>query len=159
MNYYGEVVDANRLRQETAAWKAEAERAAIRALKAEAKLKEAREILFAYGNDNDGTAHPWWAVVKKNRMGAQAICAGPFFSRGRAEMHADAKTYDYGATVVWGFSGHNSEHYKKLREVLSIGECEGCEAPAVAHDVNGVPLCAECYREIGKETKALEVQG
>ena len=128
-----------------------------RALKAEAKLKEAREILFAYGNDNDGTAHPWWAVVKKNRMGAQAICAGPFFSRGRAEIHADARTYEYGATVVWCFSGHRSHDYVALRNVLSLGECECCEAQAVTTDVNRVPLCQVCANRV--EARALEAQG
>lgn len=83
------------------------------------KLSEARKILFAYGQENDGTSHPWWAVVSKSRMGAHAILAGPFFSRERAEQHRQARLYEYGkGSVVWCFSGHNSQHYRDLREAL-----------------------------------------
>lgn len=81
--------------------------------------KKASEILFAHGDDNDGTAYPWWAVVAKNRMGPSAILAGPFFSRERAEQHRQARLYEYGkGSVVWCFSGYQSWHYRDLREAL-----------------------------------------
>lgn len=95
---------------------------AKRAEAAEAKLAEARKILFSYGEHNDGTAHPWWAVVKRNRMGAQAICAGPFFSRSRAADHAEARKHEYGKTIVWCFSGHRSQNYVELRKALEVAE-------------------------------------
>ena len=80
---------------------------------------KASEILYAYGEHNDATAHPWWAVVAENRMGPHAILAGPFFSRERAEQHRQARLYEYGkGSIVWCFSGHNSQHYKDLREAL-----------------------------------------
>jgi len=117
-----------------------------RAEKAEATLAEARKILFSYGEKNDGTAHPWWAVVKKNRMGAQATCAGPFFSRERAEQHAKAREHEYGKTITWCFSGHHSQHYVALRKALALGQCVACDAPATQHDAEGVPLCDVCYQ-------------
>lgn len=89
-----------------------------RAERAEAKLAKAREILFAYGEENDGTADPWWAVLKRNRMGEDAIVAGPFFSRDRAAQYTEARAHDIGKTIVYCFSGHGSWHYRELREVL-----------------------------------------
>jgi hypothetical protein len=92
---------------------------------AEAKLEEARAILFAY-TDNEITAHPWWAVVIRNRMGSSAIAAGPFFSRERAEKHMEARRYAYGkAAYVYCFSGHASEHYTALREALEKPKTSG----------------------------------
>ena len=85
---------------------------------AEEKLQKAREILFAYGEENDATAHPWWAVVKRNHMGEHAILAGPFFSRERALQHYLGRKYEYRKAIVYCFSGHNSQHYKELREIL-----------------------------------------
>lgn len=85
---------------------------------AEEKLQKAREILFAYGDENDGTAHPWWAVVKRSRMGEHSILAGPFFSRQRADEHYKAREYEYKKAIVYCFSGHYSQHYRELREVL-----------------------------------------
>lgn len=85
---------------------------------AEEKLQKAREILFAYGEENDATEHPWWAVVKRNRYGEHAILAGPFFSRKRAEEHLRARDYEYGKAIIYCFSGHYSQHFRELREVL-----------------------------------------
>ena len=84
----------------------------------EEKLRLAREILFAYGEENDATAQPWWAVVKRSGMGEFAILAGPFFSRRRAQEHYEARKYEYKKAIVYCFSGHHSQHYKELREVL-----------------------------------------
>lgn len=64
---------------------------------------------------NEATAYPWWCVVAKNHLGALSILAGPFFSRDRAEAHRQARIYEYGhGSIVYCFSGHNSEHYRDL---------------------------------------------
>lgn len=82
--------------------------------------EKASEILHAYGKDNECTSHPWWAVVRKNAMGSNAILAGPFFSRQAAENHRKAREYEYGAkSIVFCFSGHRSRHYKELRAALT----------------------------------------
>jgi 3-mercaptopyruvate sulfurtransferase SseA len=87
---------------------------------AQGEREQARSILFAYGDKNEATAHPWWAVVYKNGMGARAIAAGPFFSRERAERHLEARRYEYGrGAIVYCFSGHRSQHYVDLREALT----------------------------------------
>lgn len=85
----------------------------------ETKLSVARAVLFAYGQENEGTAHPWWAVINPHRKGPQAIIAGPFFSRERAEQYREARLYEHGPkAIVYCFSGHASWHYKDLREAL-----------------------------------------
>ena len=82
------------------------------------RLKEVRDLVFSY-SDNEITDHPWWAVVRKNGMGSSAICAGPFFSRERAEECCEARRYEWGkGAFVFGFSGFRSEHYKTLRDLL-----------------------------------------
>jgi len=94
-----------------------------RAELAESTLVALKRVLFAYEEfeeGNEGSAHPWWAVVQKNKMGARAICAGPFFSRERAQRHATAREHEYGKTIVYCFSGHRSEHYRVLRAGLSL---------------------------------------
>ena len=83
------------------------------------KLTKAREILFDYGENNEGTADPWWCVVAKNRMGPSAILAGPFFSREVAEGHRMARIYEYGkGSIVFCFSGYYGRPYRDLREAL-----------------------------------------
>lgn len=88
------------------------------ALELREALEKAHAILFAYGNENDGTQHPWWAVVKRSGFGERAILAGPFFSRERAQQHYEARRYEYGKAIVYCFSGHYSQHYRDLRETL-----------------------------------------
>lgn len=84
----------------------------------ESALEKARALLFAY-SDNEITAHPWWAVVRTKRKGPAAIVAGPFFSRERAESYRQQRMYEHGKdTIVYCFSGHNSQHYRDLREAL-----------------------------------------
>lgn len=91
-------------------------RAAARCVQA---LDDARETLFAYGQENDGTQWPWWAVVRNNGMGDRGILAGPFFSRERAEQHRKAREHEYGRkSLVWCFSGHHSQHYRGLIEAI-----------------------------------------
>lgn len=82
------------------------------------RLEQVRELVFSY-SDNEITDHPWWAVVRKNGMGSSAICAGPFFSRERAEECCEARRHEWGkGAFVFGFSGYRSEHYKRLRDLL-----------------------------------------
>ena len=84
------------------------------------RYRGAQTILYSYGEANEITAHPWWAVVIRNRMGANAIAAGPFFSRERATEHMEAQRHEYGkAAYVFCFSGHASQHYIALRAALS----------------------------------------
>ena len=93
-----------------------------------ARLKEAAAIAFAYGKDNEITEDPWWAVVRKNGMGSNAILAGPFFSRDAAEKHRKAREYEYGAkSIVFCFSGHRSHQYKELRQALRAAMEDTCE--------------------------------
>ena len=112
------------------------------------RLAMAVEALFAYGDRNEMTADPWWAIVAKNRMGSNAILAGPFFSRERAEEHRQARLYEYGkGSIVFCFSGHRSQHYKDLRAALTA------TAPAVAEFVAGVE------RRGAEKARAGELEG
>lgn len=69
--------------------------------------------------ENEATAYPWWAIVIPNRMGPDAIGAGPFYSRKAAQDHLDSCRYRYTkAAYVYCFSGHASPDYK-ARVVLN----------------------------------------
>lgn len=117
---------------------------------AQARLAMAAEALFAYGDRNEMTANPWWAIVAKNRMGSNAILAGPFFSRERAEEHRQARLYEYGeGSIVFCFSGHISQHYKDLRAALTA------TAPAVAKFLAGVERrgAAKELRDLAKKLR------
>lgn len=88
-------------------------------MSAEETLKQVHSILFAYGDKNDITAHPYWAIVKNGRMGPETILAAPFFSREAAMNHRNARIYEYGQkSYVYCFSGHWSSQYKELREIV-----------------------------------------
>lgn len=91
----------------------------------EERLRAIADIVFAYGDENDATEHPWWAVVKRNQFGEHAILAGPFFSRERALWHYESRSYEYGKAIVYCFSGHRSQHYRDLRELLKPFAKEG----------------------------------
>jgi len=98
-------------------WNRESERHALALIE---KYRKARAILYSYGGHNEATAHPWWAVVIRNRMGGGAIAAGPFFSRERATEHMEARRHEYGkAAYVFCFSGHASQHYVELCAALA----------------------------------------
>ncbi len=95
----------------------EAERDALAAQNE--RFRAAASILFAYGDNNEMTQHPWWAVVQRNGPGESSILAGPFFSREAAERHRKAREYDYGnKSIVFCFRGHWSHQYKELRAIL-----------------------------------------
>ncbi len=97
---------------------AELESALAEAREDAARLQKAREILFAY-TDNEITADPWWAVVRIGSLGCMVVLEGPFFSRERAEAQRTARLYEYGAkSYVFCFSGHRSQHYKELRAAI-----------------------------------------
>jgi hypothetical protein len=69
--------------------------------------------------DNEATAYPWWAIVIPNRMGPNAIAAGPFFSRDSAQAHLTSCPHRYSKSAyVYCFSGHASRDYKE-RVVLN----------------------------------------
>jgi 3-mercaptopyruvate sulfurtransferase SseA len=92
-----------------------------RLAKAEETIRKAQEILFAYGANNEASAHPWWAVVKDAGLGRMVILDGVFFSRERATELLEARRYEYGPKAyVYCFSGHRSEHYRELRNVLNV---------------------------------------
>ncbi|MFN8994993.1 MAG: hypothetical protein ACK5X3_15210 [Pseudomonadota bacterium] len=93
-------------------------RAEIARLRADGeRLEKVRDLVFCY-TDNESTDHPWWAVVRKSGI-RSAICAGPFFSRERAEECCEARRHEWGkGAFVFGFSGYRSEHYKALRDLL-----------------------------------------
>ncbi len=86
-------------------------------------VARARQILLAHGGENDGTAHPYWCVVKRNVMGANCIMAGPFFSRESAEAHRKSSEYEYGAkSIVYCFTGYYSKPYRELLELFKGAE-------------------------------------
>ena len=91
----------------------------------EERLRAIADIVFAHGDQNDITTHPWWAVVRKNRIGSNAIKAGPFFSRTRAEEYFEARHWEHKGCFVFCFSGHASQHYRDLRELLKPFAKEG----------------------------------
>lgn len=102
------------------------------ARRAEGILAKAREILFAY-TDNEITSHPWWAVVKNGSFGRMVVLEGPFFSRERATQLMNARRYEYGEkSYVYCFSGHRSEHYRELREVLKPDTSHSSHSDGVA---------------------------
>jgi hypothetical protein len=70
--------------------------------------------------DNEATALPWWAIViPNNKMGSDAIAAGPFFSRSSAQAHLTSCPHRYiKAAYVYCFSGHASRDYRE-RVVLN----------------------------------------
>lgn len=93
-----------------------------------ARLAKAREILFAY-TDNEITADPWWCVVRNGSFGSMVVLEGPFFSRERAEALRNARLYEYGAkSYVYCFSGHRSQHYKELRAAIGAPDRAAIDA-------------------------------
>lgn len=82
--------------------------------------KAVKDILFAYGENNDITAHPWWAIVRKGGFGRLELLCGPFFSRESAERKRTNRIYHYGEkSFVYCFSGHDSPDYVELRRAVS----------------------------------------
>lgn len=77
-----------------------------------------RSVLFAYGEANEATQHPYWLVLRNGVLRAcDAVLAGPFFSRDAAVNHMNARSYEYGKKAyVYCFSGHWSRQYKDLRD-------------------------------------------
>jgi len=87
-------------------------------------MRTAKEIVFSYGDQNDITAHPWWAIVQRVEIGKMtgnyAVLAGPFFSRKAAQEKLERRRYHYGKkAIVYCFSGHDSPDYVELRQSLS----------------------------------------
>lgn len=85
-------------------------------------LLEARDALtqiFAYGDKNDYTSDPWWAITRESKIGTigEVVLAGPFFSREQAEHQLKNRRYHYGGKArTYCFSGYDSYPYRKLRE-------------------------------------------
>jgi hypothetical protein len=86
----------------------------------EREREQARAVLFAYGEANEMTAHPYWLILHNGNLRADAsVLAGPFFSRQAAAQHLSARRYEYGdKAYVFCFSGHKSHEYKALRDLL-----------------------------------------
>lgn len=83
-----------------------------------------KEILFAYGDKNDFTAHPWWAIAQRVEIGKltgdYVVLAGPFFSRQSATDQLEARRHHYGhKAIVHCFSGNESRDYVELRQAVS----------------------------------------
>lgn len=74
-------------------------------------LGEYREVLRhiepALDKDkNEGTAHPWWAIVRKGSFGRYVFLAGPFFSRESAEQFQSYQSHNLPKnTLVYCYSG------------------------------------------------------
>lgn len=84
------------------------------------EIQPVREIVFAYGDKNDMTAHPWWGIVKRCGLGRYELLCGPFFSRESAENKRKSRIYHYGEkSLVYCFSGHDSPDYVALRRAVS----------------------------------------
>lgn len=77
------------------------------------------QIVLAHGENNDGTAFPWWGIAEEVKIGScrnqYAILAGPFFSRESAKSKLEARRHHYGKrAIVYCFSGHDSPDYREL---------------------------------------------
>jgi hypothetical protein len=89
----------------------------------EETLAKVQEILFAYGEANEATAHPWWGIVRRAGLGRYDLMSGPFFSREAAEELRSVRIYHYGEkSLVYCFSGHESWQYKELRGLFKKGD-------------------------------------
>jgi hypothetical protein len=94
------------------------------------------ETLLAYGDENDITAYPLWAIVERTTVrsldgierGSEVIWrAGPWFSRAAADAHLKAKAHNFPDCFVYCFSGHASIQYRKI---VDAARAElGVEAP------------------------------
>jgi hypothetical protein len=61
--------------------------------------------LLAFGQDNEATDAPWWAIVKNSPKGREVLKA-PFLSRPHAEEEMEAGRHNYGSSAyVYCFSG------------------------------------------------------
>ena len=143
--HMGEVLRANYYQKQMRQWRdaalqvsserdtlhsriAELEAALAEAREDSKRLQRAREILFAY-TDNEITADPWWCVVRNGSFGRMVVLEGPFFSRERAEALRNARLYEYGAkSYVYCFSGHRSQHYKELRVAIGAPDRAAIDA-------------------------------
>lgn len=57
-------------------------------------------------DSNEGTGHPWWAVVSKGSFGRFNMLAGPFFSRASATAFKEAQAHNLPKTaMVYCYSG------------------------------------------------------
>lgn len=86
-------------------------------------------ILQDYGQENDCTAFPFWGIAKEIRSEVILISNGFWFSRRAAAEHLKSASHHYPKKAfVYGFSGHQSSHNRRL-EKLAKGElCEGVRA-------------------------------
>lgn len=84
------------------------------------------EILLSHSEENDATAYPWWAIVKKAGLGQHAILNGPFFNRADAEEYLESHRYRYGkSALVWCFSGHHAPHLRQMYDNARAAKAEG----------------------------------
>lgn len=75
------------------------------------------ELVLSHGEENDGTAYPFWAIVTKAGLGGHVFHAGPWFSRASADLHLTNKKHRYPKTAfVYCFSGHMSWDYRNLMD-------------------------------------------
>ncbi len=76
------------------------------------------EILLSHGEETDGTAFPFWAIVTKSGLGHRQIWIdGPWFNRKDAESYLASHAYRYPKTAfVYCFSGHNAPHLREMYE-------------------------------------------
>lgn len=79
--------------------------------------KELSDMLLAFGDENDGTTHPWWAITRQSKIGVygEVVLAGPFFSRQQAKEQLEARRYHYGDKArTFCFTGYDSYPYRDL---------------------------------------------
>lgn len=84
-------------------------------------------ILRAYGEENDMTSFPWWAICEHemaddgdgpHKTGRVILVRGIWFSREAAANHLERKRYNYGPDAfVYCFSGCDSHQYRELNEM------------------------------------------
>lgn len=76
------------------------------------------EIIKSYGENNDITAYPYWAIVNDTKGGPPRMVQGIWFNRADAERHLESRRYEYGKkAIVYCFSGHYSTHVRELHDL------------------------------------------
>ena len=75
-----------------------------------------QELVKSHGDQNDGTAFPFWIIASKAGLGKIAIeSSGFWFNREDAERFLKATRYRFPKTAfVYCMSGHDSWHVKEL---------------------------------------------
>lgn len=81
------------------------------------KAAEMASLILSFGQEDDCTSYPLWAIVIRKR-GQIIWLAGPWFDRKHAEGWLRAKSYRYAEDAeVYCLSGSESRQYQHLMDL------------------------------------------